>query len=268
MTEQQDVITELRDGGVLAGVRWAYVSATSRSLDTYSEADGHDATWLGNTRFTLFRDRLDRVFRCRRYAVHSGDDDIDVDLLHAELGKADVASLPRIQPRTVRRSDLNLSPGWAFADYRFLLASCEYGKLDQLPWSQKSPTKQRVARQINPEPPPQPTLFDVWDEEAAAELQAAALAAEQNLGLRTFVVAHSLDPLSQHMELVLGRPRLNAGGGQAWHWWENLLATPPADGGRRTDNTPMPTNPNSEPDAPVRLRRRAQESRNDRAAGD
>ena len=266
MSEQQDVIADLRDGGVLTGVRWAYLSATGRSLDTYSEADGHDATWLGNTRFTLFRDRLDRVFRCRRYAIHSGDDDVDLDLLHAELAKADVDSLPRVQPGAVRRSDLNGSPGWAFANYRFLLASGEYGKLDQLAWSQKSPTKQRVARQLNPEPP-QPTLFDVSYEDAVAQLQ-AALAAEQSLGLRTFVVAHSLDPLSQQMELVLGRPRLNSGGGQAWHWWENLLGTPHADGCRRTDNTPKPTDPNSEPDAPVRLRRRAQESRDDRTAGE
>jgi len=65
----------LGDAGVLAGVRWAYLSATTRSLETYSEADGHDAAWLGNTRFTLFRNRLDRVFACERYAVHSGEND-------------------------------------------------------------------------------------------------------------------------------------------------------------------------------------------------
>jgi hypothetical protein len=57
MGEQQEVIEELTAAGVLAGIRWAYESATRRSLESYSEADGHDLAWLGHTRFTLFRDR-------------------------------------------------------------------------------------------------------------------------------------------------------------------------------------------------------------------
>jgi hypothetical protein len=43
---------------------------------------------------------------------------------------------------------------------RFLLASGVFGKLDQLSWPRKSPTKQQVARQHNSEPP-QPTLFEL-----------------------------------------------------------------------------------------------------------
>src|ERR1700722_19662748 len=66
MGEQQEVIEELTAAGVLAGIRWAYESATRRSLESYCEADGHDPAWLGHTRFTLFRDRLDRVFTCSR----------------------------------------------------------------------------------------------------------------------------------------------------------------------------------------------------------
>ena len=62
MAEQQDVIADLTAAGVLTGIRWAYESATRRSLESYCEADGHDPAWLGHTRFTLFRDRLDRVF--------------------------------------------------------------------------------------------------------------------------------------------------------------------------------------------------------------
>jgi hypothetical protein len=52
VSEQQDVIGDLEAALVLAGVRWAYRSATTRTLETYSEADDHDAAWLGNTRFT------------------------------------------------------------------------------------------------------------------------------------------------------------------------------------------------------------------------
>jgi hypothetical protein len=265
VSEQQDVIAELGDAGVLAGVRWAYLSATTRSLETYSEADGHDAAWLGNTRYTLFRDRLDRVFACERYAVRSGNDDADLDLLYDQLSDRDVDTMPRLDADLVRRSNLNGSPGWAYRDLRFLLASCVFGKLDRLPWPQKSSTKQGVARQHNPEPP-QPSLFEGLAPEEVGGLE-ALLAAGQDLDLTTYVVAHSLDPLSQQIELVLGRARLNSGGGQAWHWRQDLIGTAPTDGGRRTDDTPLPTGPLTVPDAPVRLRRPAKERRDDRASG-
>ncbi|MGH3766385.1 MAG: hypothetical protein ACRDTX_14755 [Pseudonocardiaceae bacterium] len=266
MSEQQDVIAELGGAGVLAAVRWAYLSATTRALETYSEADGHDAAWLGNTRFTLFRDRLDRVFACERYAVHSGDDDTDLDLLYDQLSEQDVDTMPRLDIRMVRRSNLNGSPGWAYNGTRFLLASGGCGKLDQLPWPQKSPTKQRVASQRNPEPP-QPSLFEEFALEEIGGL-VATLAATRDLDVTTYVVAHSLDPLSQQIELVFGRARLNSGGGQAWHWRQDLLGTPPTGGGRRTDDAPLPTGPNTVPDAPVRLRRPAEERRDERASGE
>jgi hypothetical protein len=266
VSEQQDVIGELGEACVLAGVGWAYLSATARSLETYSEGDGHDAAWLGNTRFTLFRNRLDRVFACERYAVSSGNDDADLDLLYAELSERDIETMPRLDPGLVRRSNLNGSPGWAHEERRFLLASCVFGKLDQLPWPQKSPTKRRVAQQHNPEPP-QPSLFEVFADEEIGGLE-AALTTERRLDMVTFVVAHSLDPLSQQIELVFGRARLNSGGGQAWHWRQDLLSTPPADGGRRTDGTPLPTGSLAVPDAPVRLRRPAEEQPRDRASGE
>lgn len=224
MSEQQDVIAELREAGVLAGVRWACLSATTRSLETYSEADGHDAAWLGNTRYTLFRDRLDRVFACERYAVRSGNDDADLDLLYDQLSERDIDTIPRLDAGLVRRANLNGSPGWACGERRFLLASCVFGKLDRLPWPQKSPTKQRVAGQRNPEPP-QPSLFEGLDPEEIGGLE-ALLTAGQDLDLTTYVVAHSLDALSQQVELVFGRARLNAGGGQAWYWRHDLLGAP------------------------------------------
>ncbi|MET9019220.1 hypothetical protein ABZV93_04480 [Actinopolymorpha sp. NPDC004070] len=266
MSEQQDVIAELGEAGILAGVRWAYLSATARSLATYSEADGHDAAWLGNNRYTYFRDRLDRVFACERYAVRSGDDDADLDLLYAELSDRDIKTIPRLVPGLVRRANLNGSPGWAYGQCRFLLASCAFGKLDHMPWPQKSPTKQRVARQPSPEPP-QPSLFEAFADEEIGGLE-SVLAAANELDMVTFVVAHSLDPLSQQSELVLGRARLNSGGGQAWHWRQDLLGTSPADGGRRRDDTPQPTGPESVQDAPVRLRTRPEERHDDHARGE
>src|SRR4051812_30274298 len=111
---------ELGGTGVLDGVRWAYRSAVARSLEMYTEADGHDAAWLGHTKFTLFRDRLDRVFACERYAVHSGKNDADLDVLYAELSGPDIDAMPRLNPDLVRRCDLSGSPGWVCGERRFL----------------------------------------------------------------------------------------------------------------------------------------------------
>ncbi len=263
MGEQTDVIAELGGAGVLAGVRWAYESATRRALESYSEADGHDAAWLGNTRFTLFRDRLDRAFGCERYAV-SADEERDLDVLHAELSEQDLATMPRLAPGLVRRSDLRGSAGWAHRDRRFLLASAESGRLDTLPWLTKSLTKQLVALQRDPDVR-QPSLFEalladdgLTDDgapETSGGLDAALLAADRELDLATYVVAHTLDAFSGDIELVLGRPRLNLRGGPAWYWREDLLAIPLSAGGRRPAAAPVPVDPVWVPDAPVRLRR-------------
>lgn len=267
MIEQQDVIASFGDAGVLAGIRWAYLSATSRVLDVYSEADGHDATWAGMTRFTLLRDRLDRVFACGRYAVPAGSDAaISLDLLHAELTERDIATMPQLSPGLVVRADLNGSPGWAWQNWRWLLASCAFGKIEELPWPQKSVTKQRVAQQRNPDPV-QGSLFDDFVDEEVGVLE-VLLAAAHQLDRETLVVAHSQDVDHGGRELVLGRARLNTGGGNAWHWHQDLLTVPPADGGHRIDDTPSPTGPDTVPDAPVRLRRPARERPVDPASGE
>ncbi len=267
MSEQQDVIGNLEATLVLAGVQWAYRSASTRTLETYSEADGHDAAWLGNTRFTLFRDRLDRVFTCCRYAQRVGSNiTANLDLLYSELTELDISAMPQLAPGLVCRADLNGSPGWACQSRRFLLASCAFGKLDSLPWPQKSPTKQRVARQPDPASL-QGTLFDGLADDEFAGLIALATATHQ-LDMETFVVAHTLDPFSQSIELVFGRPRLNSGGGEAWHWYQDLLAMPPGDDGRRVDGSPSPQLPDAAPDAPVRLRRPPSERPGSQASGE
>ena len=166
--------------------------------------------------------------------------------------------MPQLPPDLVRRADLNHSPGWRIDDLRFLLASCAFGKIDSLPWPQKSPTKQLVAKQPNPEP--EMTLFD----DLVAEEVAGLLALDDDaLDLTTLVSAHSLDAVSQRRELVLGRPRLNDGGGDAWHWYVDLLGGPTSSGSRQPES-PAPSAPDEVPDAPVRLRQRpAQQSQAD-----
>ncbi|HEV2782033.1 MAG TPA: hypothetical protein VGX25_21800 [Actinophytocola sp.] len=254
MSAQREVVAALTEAGVLDGIRWAYRSATAATLEIYSEEAGFDHTWAGMTRFTLFRDRLDRVFACDRYAVRDGGDaTVSLDLLHAHLTELDIATMPDLPTDLVERADLNGSPGWAWRNVRWLLASVPYGRIDQVPWTSKSLTKQRVALQRNPDPA-QPSLFDGA---VAAELGGleALLVRRTELDRTTLVVAHSQDVDHGDVELALGWPRLNVGGGAAWHWYEDLLRTAPAEGARRYDGTPLPAALDTSPDAPVQLRR-------------
>ena len=238
MSEQQDLIEEFEAAGVLAGIRWSYRAATSRTLEIFSEADGHDAALLGNLRFTLFRDRLDRVFVCDRYELQPGSAATDhLDLLYAELSQDDIRTMPQLASDLVHRADLTGSPGWAFGQRRFLLAACAFDKLDSLAWPRRSGTKQRVAQQRQPNPA-QASLFEVAVDKEIAGLE-EMLTAAYRLDLETFVVAHTLDVLSQDMELVLGRARLNSDGGEAWYWYQDLLSLPPADGGYRSGDSPI-----------------------------
>ena len=264
MGEQQEVIAELAAAGVLAGIRWAYESATRRSLETFSEADGHDSAWLGNTRFTLFRDRLDRVFACQRYAVIAAGGALDLDVLHAELSQLDLVTMPCVRPGLVCRADLRGSVGWAYRARRFLLASAEFGRLDTLPWLEKSPTKQLVAMQRDPDRR-QPSLFEdllpdeMPDGASAQELGAyvdpALLAPDRELRPATYVVAHTLDAPTGQVELIFGRPRLNLGGGDAWYWRQDLLTVELTGTRRQSGTTREAGGPSGVPDAPVRLRR-------------
>lgn len=265
MSERDDLIGALDRVGVFAGIRWAFLSAADRVMEDYSEAAGHDATWVGVTRFTLFRDRLDRVFSCRRYAVPEGSDgQLSLDILHAELTERDVDTFPKLGPDLVVRADLSGSPGWSHEGTRWLLASSSFGKLDELPWPQKSNTKQRVAQQPTDEPN-EPTLFDHLTSEEQAGL--ATLMASPKLDLHTLVVGHSLDAEHGGRELVVGQPRLNSGGGSAWYWKHDLLQVPPSDGGRLRPSAPAPVRPDTTPDAPVKLRRPAAEQPNRGQAG-
>lgn len=258
MGEREEVVAELRAAGVLDGVRWAFDSAVERVLDDYSEAAGHDAAWFGITRFVLLRDRLDRAFACRRYVVpEEADASLSLDVLHAELSEAGAASMPRLQSGAVRRADLNGSPGWRYGRWRLLLASSAFGAVTELSWVRKSPTKRRVADRYVVSPDQQ-TLFDAVNPgDPASEGGPAVVALPPDDGLETLVVGHSLDPNGLGAELVLGRPRLNVGGGNAWHWMHDLLAGPPLMGGRDSNTRPDPIGPSPVPDARVSLRRQA-----------
>jgi hypothetical protein len=251
MTERTDIIARLSAAGVIDGYQWAYTSAVARTLADYSEEAGHDAAWLGLTCHTLFCDRLDRVFSCGRYALDpDADETSGLDLVRAELFEQEIETIPSIPAGLVTRADLNQSPGWRFDDLRLLVASAPWGKIDSLPWSQKGWTKQVVASR--PAPEPGPSLLDMLSEEDRGDVAAKV---EEELDLTTFVVGHSLDPVRGRRQLVLGRSRLNFGGGDAWHWYEDLYSVPPSGGAGKPVASPPPA-PDDVPDAPVKLRKK------------
>lgn len=257
MTERDELIGTLDDADALAGIRWAYDTAVARLLDDYSEATGHDTTWIGVTRWILFRDRLDRVFACGRYAVDGpADRQAGVDVVRADLSKRDISTMPEVAPGAVVRANLNGSPGWALGDVRWLLASTVFGKLGDHPWPQKSATKQLVAMH----PPADSDLITLFDELTTEEQEGLlALQKAPVFDFTTLVIGHSIDVDHGGLELVIGRPRMNADGGPAWHWTHDLLQSPPPLSRRIPDPRPAPPPTGTVADAPVKLRPAAAE---------
>jgi hypothetical protein len=254
MSEHHDVIENLITSGVLGAFKWAYESAVFRTLADHSEAAGHNATTLGVTRHALFTDRLDRVFSCGRYSVGDEfDATSNLDVLLAELSEVDAVSLPQLDPHLVERSDLHGSPGWVFNGRRFLIAACQFGQLETLPWARKSPTKQLAALQGNPDAIQDSLFVGSIDDEIFA-LLASGIGASK-LDLETFIVAHTLDGISGQRELALGRAKLNFSGGRAWHWREDVLTSSIQDSSADVVNPDSVSDKDVVEDAPVRLRK-------------
>jgi hypothetical protein len=263
MRERDEVVERWRTLSIMEGISWAFESATDRTLSDCSVAAGHSRASIGQTRFALFADRLDRAFTCGRYDLPvEGSEDAGSDLVLEELSDGDIATMPTVERTAVRRADLNGSPGWTCGRWRWLLASASVGELRQLSWSHRSATKQRVAAQ--PAPQDEPTLFD-QSPDTRGWLAATPVAA--GLDLPTLVVGYSHDLDRDALELGVGRPRPNDGGGPAWHWWHDLRSG--GEGSRSTAPLPpgRPSAPDAEPDAPVRLRPAARRHGTGNAAG-
>jgi hypothetical protein len=109
VTEDEKVIAEMTEGGVLAALRWAALSAYTRAWADFDPDTGHSQTVLGIIAHTLLADRQDRVFRLEKYAENH-------DVLLAGLLPSEQESLPNVAG--VERADLNGSPAWQFRQYR------------------------------------------------------------------------------------------------------------------------------------------------------
>lgn len=255
MSEKSDVTERLAELGALRGLRWGFLDAADRVLNDMPESAGYDATATGSARHSLFRDRLDRVFSCEKYRVSDGERAAGLDILHQELSSEAVKTLPQIVPGTITRSNLNGSPGWTDGRVRLLIASAEHEQIHSIRWTERSETKQKVARQ-SLTPHVEPTILDPLPAEV---LEALFANSNRQLDMPTFVVAHSLNTITGERELVLGRPRDNHDGGSAWLWDVDLLHGPDLEesrGPRPTGQAPHP----DVADVEVRLRRLAAEA--------
>ena len=255
VSEKAEVSDHLNRLDVLGGLRWGFESAANRVLSDLPEAAGYDATACGGARHSLLRDRFDRVFSCERYRVLDGEASTGLDILHRELSDDDILTLPRIAPGSITRSNMNGSPGWTDGKVRLLIASADFGAIHDVRWSERSETKQKVARQpLTPQV--EPTVLDALPDEILKSLFANS---KRQLDLPTYVVAHTLNSATGERELVLGRPRDNSDGGDAWRWTVDLMSGP----GLARTAEPRATGPvphEDEPDVPVRLRQRPSEA--------
>ncbi|MEV6004068.1 hypothetical protein AB0M25_33630 [Streptomyces griseomycini] len=265
MSEQQDALEDLGSRGVLSALPWANASAYRRTMQEYDPETGHDRTWIGTTAHTLTCDRLHRVFSTGRFAVDAPEAaSAGRDTIAAGLFPGEYPRMPIIAPGVVTWSDLNRSPGWRCGRWRLLLASFTYGESDRISWQQKSPTKRQVASQAKPDGYLDRHPMLPFDDEAHPSLEAvvqALIDEDEDDDVTTLIVAHSVDPELGLRELYLGRSRLNRGGGDAWYWKHDLLATDfgtPGTGTIPAPPGPRPGTPGVQ-DAPVRLRRKVEE---------
>jgi hypothetical protein len=219
VTEDEKVITGMTEGGVLAALRWAAVSAYTRAWADFDPETGHSQTVLGITAHTLLADRLDRVFRLEKYA--------DGDGLLAGLLRSEQESLPHVAG--VQRADLNGSPAWQFGEYRWFVSSFEHGRVQDIAWGRKSRTKRRIAAETGVADSPDQFVLPGTFEPTGVALDLVTvrdlLEASGRNSVVSIVLTHSIDPDTGSIELFLGRPRLNLGGGSPWMWLRSLLPT-------------------------------------------
>ncbi|MBQ1017969.1 hypothetical protein KBX71_08835 [Micromonospora sp. D93] len=259
MTEDEKVVAEMTADGIVGALRWAVASAHTRAWADFDPETGHNQTVLGIAAHTLLADRQDRAFRLEKYI--STDDARDQDVLLAGLLPPEQGTMLTVAG--VERADLNNSPAWRYGQYRWFLSSFEFGKVHEIAWGRKSPTKRKIAAQTGSDSLDQFVLPGTYEDRVGEGLDPVTLrellAANERNSVLNIVLAHSLDPDTGATELFLGRPRLNIGGGKPWVWLRSLL---PGDGGTgsgiRTDasDSTVPANSADVSDAPVRLRPR------------
>ncbi|MCO6005474.1 hypothetical protein NE236_10815 [Actinoallomurus purpureus] len=223
MSEDREAWGTLLEAGFLHALREAHTEATLAVFGSMSRAAGFKERSFGTGAFDVLETQLDRVFRVGEAAADADDDPLAA---------------------MVTRHDLNGSPGWRYGRYRILLKRHEFGAARAIRWDRDSPTKQAVARQEFPDDPQLVLDFGLGPVRDTDDVV-------------TLVLAHSATEEPLEMELFLGRPRLNADGGPAWHWLRQLTDDAlGVDRRRRLVESTPPLWADDEADVPMRLHRR------------
>jgi hypothetical protein len=240
MDEREQVVSLLDRAGVLAAIRWAHRSAYGDVWREYNPQGGHDQGWVGITAHKFMIDRQNRAFQLAEFAVRPGEGHVGRDVLADGILDSDFQSMPVIEPGAVVRADLNQSPGWMHGDWRWLMASFPYGRIDRIRWTQRSMTKKVVARQ--PSSGDDDGLFSLADIPGFPPLD--SLEEAERLLRHTFVLAHAMDLETGETQVFLGRSRWNSDKGNPWVW-KHDLSVPPSSAVRMSmdavpDDTDVP----------------------------
>lgn len=237
---------ELRAAGFLHAAREAHTAATLAVFDALSRSAGFKDRSYGYTAFDVLESHLDRVFQVSP-AVDAAAPGTAADTSPGAggsgIGPHPAARRGGLIGGDVVRDDLNGSPGWRFGRYRIVLKRHEFGAVRAIRWDRDSPTKQAVARQAYP---------DSGDGQLALDIDAGPALPPPEVV--TLVLAHSASEHPLEMELFLGRPRMNADGGPAWHWIRQLAdETLGVDPRRWQAQEELPLSADDEADVPMRL---------------
>ncbi|MDQ6733181.1 MAG: hypothetical protein M3Z35_03540, partial [Nitrospirota bacterium] len=146
MSEETDVIEALEEAGVVALFNWVGRVAFERVFRDFDEDAGHDQAIVGSLAYKYLLNLFDRATSSGKYTLPDGSSPEDGrDLLRLGITDQAFADMPRFDRDSINRSNFNGSPGWATPEIRWLLQSFKFSGIDKIAWSDKSPTKQRVA---------------------------------------------------------------------------------------------------------------------------
>ncbi len=233
VTAEDDTIAGLRETGLLDILIWAAPAAFAATDQIYDEDAGHDQGVIGYLNFKHLKDLLDRATSNGRFLLGEDVDGTGSDVLERGIAPEVFRSMPPLSPTAIARSNYRQSPGWAAEDYRVLLQSYTFGRIDDIRWVERSDAKRRVASQHFVG---QDMLFD--ETEFGLESIPGIPDDDAFAGV-TLVAAHSFNPATKQFELYIGQSKNPAHPEDTCWYWRQLLLS----GGTRTGGTSVAVPP-------------------------
>lgn len=227
MTAEDDAIASLRASGLLGVITWAAPAAFMATDQIFDEDAGHDQGVIGYLNFKHLKDLVDRATSNGRFVLAEDVDVIGMDVLKRGIAPDVFESMPVLDSMAIARRNYRQSPGWADENYRVLLQSYTFGRIDDIRWVRRSDAKRRVASQHFVG---QDALFD----QADFGLESIpGIPDDDDFAGVTLIAAHAFDPATQQFELYIGQSKNPAHPEDScWHWRRLLLSSGPATAGK------------------------------------